>query len=155
MTTCTIEFDEDRGGGRDPANLLSSPTEEAFYKSTKRAMEWTPRGQTDAGQHVTPSVFVENLFAPATVTDVDGIEGFTLPTRCLDAPWLQKAVNRLMEEGLCVDDSGKIIEYDDYDALVRAAWKLVRSMLDDEALQITQDSFEWLDPRTRSRYGRK
>ena len=99
MTTCTIEFDEDRGGGRDPANLLSSPTEEAFYKSTKRAMEWTPRGQTDAGQHVTPSVFVENLFAPATVTDVDGIEGFTLPTRCLDAPWLQTAVNRLMEEG--------------------------------------------------------
>ena len=73
MTTCTIEFDEERGGGRDPANLLSSPTGETFYKSTKKAMEWTPRGPTDAEQQVTPSVFVENLFAPATVASLSSI----------------------------------------------------------------------------------
>ena len=45
MTKCTLTWDEDEGGGRDLDNLVSSPTQETFSKSTKDAMEWRPSGQ--------------------------------------------------------------------------------------------------------------
>ena len=149
MSTCTLTWDEDEGGDRDPDNLASSPMQETFYKSTKEAIDWRPSGDHSTGRVVVPSVFLENLFAPALVVEPDAMKDYKPVTRCLDVPWIEKAIGRLMEEGLCEDEEGKIIVYKSYDELVRAAHKLVVELKDDEALQIKAEAFEWLEDYPR------
>ena len=39
-----IAWDEDRGGTRNPLNLISFPNDCQFYKSTKKVFEWAPCG---------------------------------------------------------------------------------------------------------------
>ena len=69
MPTQNIEWDEDRGGPRDPLNMISFPTDSQFYKSTKDVLEWAPCGPHDQGRVVLPSVHLERLFRKAPVPD--------------------------------------------------------------------------------------
>ena len=86
-------WDEDRGGTRDPLNLISFPMEGKFYKSTKKALEWQPCGSHDQGRVVIPAVHVERLFRKAPVPDPRKLDPLKMITRCLD-------VNNYMAEAL-------------------------------------------------------
>ena len=86
MPTQDIAWDEDRGGPRNPLNLISCPIDCQFYKSTKEIFEWAPCGPHDQGRVVLPSVQLERLFRKAPVTDPKKLSNMKMMTRCLDVP---------------------------------------------------------------------
>ena len=105
MPTQNIEWDEDRGGPRDPLNLISFPTDSQFYKSTKDVLEWAPCGPHDQGRVVLPSVHLERLFRKAPVPDPKKLSNLKAMTRCLDVPnYMAEALDLLIDEGLLEED---------------------------------------------------
>ena len=68
MTSQGAEFDEDRGGPRHEANLISFPEDCDFYKSTLRAWPWR-RVEHEGARQAIASVFVESLFRLAPVDE--------------------------------------------------------------------------------------
>ena len=92
--------DEDEGGDRDPDNLASSPMQETFYKSTKEAIDWRPSGDHSTGRAVVPSVFLENLFAPASVVEwkLDGdLAQLWAVVKASRVPEIEKTLTRSMQ----------------------------------------------------------
>ena len=99
MPTQDIAWDEDRGGTRNPLNLISFPNDCQFYKSTKKVFEWAPCGPHDQGRVVLPSVQLERLFRKAPVTDPRKLSNMKVMTRCLDVPnFLAGGLDLLIDE---------------------------------------------------------
>ena len=123
-------WDEDRGGTRDPLNLISFPMEGKFYKSTKKVLEWQPCGSHDQGRVVIPAVHVERLFRKAPVPDPRKLHPLKMITRCLDVNnYLAEALDLLIDEGLLTeldeDDNEQDKIFETIDDLMEAADKLV------------------------------
>ena len=104
MPTQDIAWDEDRGGPRDPLNLISFPDGGQFHQSTKKILEWKPCGPHDQGRVVLPSVHVERLFRKAPVNDPKKLNPLKVMTRCLDIQgYMADALDLLVDEGLLTE----------------------------------------------------
>ena len=145
-----IAFDEERGGPRHHNNYLSMPESGAFYRATKKIFAWETCGPHDSGRKIVPSIFVENLFRCAPIPDLSQLRGKRLITFCLDTNrFLVDALSLLVGEGLLRDEEGEqeddFIVYDYPEDILVKADKLVRELKDNAALQINEDSLEWLE----------
>jgi len=150
MPTQDIAWDEDRGGTRNPLNLISFPNDCQFYKSTKKVFEWAPCGPHDQGRVVLPSVQLERLFRKAPVTDPRKLSNMKMMTRCLDVPnFLADGLDLLVDEGLLeeTDENDDVQDkiFVDLDQLLDASDKLVQELRDHATLTVDDDSFEWLE----------
>ena len=100
-------WDEDRGGPRDPLNLISFPMDGNLHKSTKKVLEWRPCGPHDQGRVVIPSVHIERLFRKSPVPDPKKLNPLKMITRCLDIDnYMADALDLLIDEGLLEEDDG-------------------------------------------------
>ena len=63
-----MNWNEDRGGPRDPKNLLSFPSDGRFCRATAEALLWEDAGAHSPDRRVIPSVYVERLFKNCKVT---------------------------------------------------------------------------------------
>ena len=150
MTSLEAEWDEDRGGTRNPQNLISFPINGIFHNMTKMVMPWGPAGAHANDRVVVPSAYVERLFRMAPVKDPHNLNQLKIMTRCLDVKnYMADALDLLYEEGLgtAQDDEGndEEIVYATADDLQKAADKLVLELQDYAAIEVTEDSFEWLE----------
>ena len=71
MTSLEAEWDEDRGGTRNPQNLISFPINGIFHNMTKMVMPWGPAGAHANDRVVVPSAYVERLFRMAPVKEAE------------------------------------------------------------------------------------
>ena len=144
-----IDWDESRGGPRHPDNLISFPVDDSFYKATKVIMPWRVCGSHDKDRIVIPSRFVERIFRKAAVKDPKELRDFKLMTRTLDIKYLVDGLELLQSEGLCVtqDEDGdeKAVVFDDIDDFQEAANRLVIQLKDDPIIEVTRESWEWLE----------
>ena len=150
MPTQDIAWDEDRGGPRDPLNLISFPDGGQFHQSTKKILEWKPCGPHDQGRVVLPSVHVERLFRKAPVNDPKKLNPLKVMTRCLDIQgYMADALDLLVDEGLLteIDEEGDEQDrvFETIDDLTEKADKLVRELIDHATLAVDDSSFEWLE----------
>ena len=150
MPTQDIAWDEDRGGPRDPLNLISFPDGGQFHQSTKNILEWKPCGPHDQGRVVLPSVHVERLFRKAPVNDPKKLNPLKVMTRCLDIQgYMADALDLLVDEGLLkeIDEGGDEQDtvFETIDDLTEKADKLVRELIDHATLAVDDSSFEWLE----------
>ena len=150
MTGHDAAWDEDRGGTRDPLNLISFPMDGKFHKSTEKALEWQPCGPHDQGRVVIPSVHIERLFRKAPVPDPRKLDPLKMITRCLDVNnYMAEALDLLIDEGLlkALDEDGEEQDkiFETIDDLMEAADKLVCELIDHATLAVDDNSFEWLE----------
>ena len=68
MTEIDIEWDEDRGGNRDPRAFISSPEDGLLVRATQKALPWIECGAHDTARKILPVVFVERLLRKAPVS---------------------------------------------------------------------------------------
>ena len=154
MPPADIDWDENRGGTRNPENLISAPDDGTLYLSIKDVLPWTACGAHDTHRMVLPSYHVEQLFGKAPVTDASKLSTMSIMTRCLNITnFLADAVDLLISEGLFEEgdedghESTKV--YDDIDELMYNANKLVLQLVDNPVSQIDDTSFDWLEGYTR------
>ena len=84
MTSHEAEWDEDRGGPRNPENLISFPKDGMVHQSTVNVIPWADCGAHAPNRVATPSRFVEKLFKMAPVKEPVSLNGLKLMTRCLN-----------------------------------------------------------------------
>ena len=152
-----VEWNEDRGGLHDPRNLLSVDKEAlGFYEATEGALPWDEAGSRDPDRVLLPVVHLEALFGRAPCNDPNIITSAArIMTHTLSLEgFLQKALEVIIEEGLLTelghDEEEVATSFDDFDALVDKADRIVGQLQDHPGLQISDDSFEWLDQFTDS-----
>ena len=150
MSGHDAEWDEDRGGPRNPNNLISFPKDGPFHTSTAKVLPWEDCGPHDQGRVVIPSQYVERLFRHAVVPDPKKLDPLKAMTRCLDITnYLADALDLLIEEGLleATDEEGDVASkiFEDVNDLQEAADALVKQMKDNPALAVDDKSFEWLE----------
>ena len=142
-----LEFDEDRGGARNSANLLSLPKDGAFFKATAQALPWAPAGAHAQDRMVVASVFVEALFALAPVPDPEQLKPEKIMVKCLDVQsYLAPALQLLIDEGLLEqdDEDGNTVPrvFSDPTDLQARADELVGQMQDHQELEVHAAGFE-------------
>ena len=155
-STCDIMFDEDRGGPRDANNLISFPEGGMVHKSTIDAWAWQQCGSHDEGRVCTPSIYGENLFRMATVSEPATLACHRVLTKCLGVKeFLGDGFECLIQEGMfqTLKDDGtyEIYTYEDNDEVSRHADAIVMRSSENPCLQVGANSFEWLegyDPQT-------
>ena len=146
-----IDYDETRGGRRTADNLISFPSDGAFYLATCGSdLPWAPAGAHDPSRHVLPSILVEGIFASAPVPDPQSLQTDTVMTKCLDVlSYLTPALEKLIEEGLLktLDEDGDEVDatFTWYEALRAVAPQIIAESPDDPAFQVTADKLEWLE----------
>jgi hypothetical protein len=148
MPPADIDWDENRGGTRNPENLVSAPDDGTLYLSTKDVLPWTACGAHDTHRMVLPSHHVEQLFGKAPVPDPSKLSTMSIMTRCLNITFLADAVDLLISEGIFEEEDEDGHEptkvYDDIDELMYNANKLVLQLVDNPVMQIDDTSFDWL-----------
>ena len=122
-------FDEDRGGPREPQNMISFPTNWDVHKSTKEVWPWQDAGAHSPGFSVVPSIFVEALFKKAPVPTPSDLTDHTVMTKCLDVTrYMEASLDLLVGEGLFHDEredgSKVLIVFKHADELERRADRL-------------------------------
>ena len=150
MGDVDMAWDEDRGGPRHADNLVSFPQDGQFYLSTKNVLDWRKCGTHDTARMVVPAVFVEKLFKMAPDKDPSELQEHLFLVKALVIAWMAPALGLLMGQGLCTvdgDDTGDAdtYEYETPNALQAEADKLVLQLANEEVMQVTRDSFEWLE----------
>jgi len=150
------EWEEDRLGADRcsdrAANNLSFPEDGDFYVATKDALPWTPAGRDDLGRVLVPATFVESLFEKAEVEntaewkDAD-TEEFRFLTRCLGLKeYMGDALEVLIENGLIHGEDSELRVYGGEDPLTelyRKAAEVVMCVRDEEAMRVTEKSWDW------------
>jgi hypothetical protein len=150
MTSHEAEWDEDRGGPRNPENLISFPKDGMVHQSTVNVIPWVDCGAHAPNRVATPSRFVEKLFKMAPVKEPVSLNGLKLMTRCLNVgSYVDSALEMLVTEGLFEeeDDEGDrhIRTYTDINDLQEAADALVIQLQDRPEMEVKAGSFEWLE----------
>ena len=135
QATCDAEYDEYRGGPRTAENRISFPNDGEFYLSTKGVIPWMECGQHDTDRMVSPSAYVERLFAKCPVHDPKKLSTVKFMERCLHAKrFLVPMLDMLVAEGLLEeeDDEGVVhrIEFETYDELCKRADKIMKECAD-------------------------
>ena len=150
MSGHDAEWDEYRGGTRNPSNYISFPQGGPFHASTIKVLPWTACGPHDQGRVVVPSQYVERLFRLAPVQDPKKLDPLKVMTRCLDiSNYIGDALDLLIEEGLLeeTDEEGNTASkiYEDVNDLQEEANRLITQLQDHAALAVDDKSFEWLE----------
>ena len=153
MTDNDAQWDEDRGGPRSSRNWISFPKGGDFYNYTKDALDWTEPGARDPGRMLVPSIQVEALFRRAPVNNPIPLNIKKFLTHCLDVEgFLKDALQLLIDNGLLTEEDADGEEqprsYKSFDELVRISDRLVLEMIDNPALEVKADSWEWLEGHT-------
>ena len=97
MSKCDLDFDEARGGPAQQQNYLSIPEQGPVHMAMRRVLPFESAGARDVGRVLVPSIFVENLFAKAPVTNPPDLAGMHGLTRCMSSDFLGNALDLLIE----------------------------------------------------------
>lgn len=139
-----------RGGSRHGHNKLSFPKTGRMYKATEGVWPWAPPGDHENDNRMClPSAYVEGLFGRAPVPDPDGLKQVKFMVKCLDTSWMAPALQKLLDAGLTttLNDDGEEVEkiFLDINQIYSKANELMKTMLDDPEMEVTEESWEWLE----------
>ena len=78
-----MQWDEDRGGPRDPCNYMSVPTDFEFYRITSLVLPWRQSDHDGQAHQLVPGAYIENLLRKLTVQDTTHLKTHHFNTKCL------------------------------------------------------------------------
>ena len=109
MTEIDVQWDEDRGGPRDHRALISSPSDGALVRATRKALPWTDCGPHDEGRMTLPYMFVEKLLRKAPVPEPRSLHAHCFIDKCLSLEdFVVPALELLVEQDFLVDESASV-----------------------------------------------
>ena len=83
QTSVDVQWDEDRGGPRDPCNYMSIPTDSEFYRITSLVLPWRQSDHDGQAHQLVPGAYIENLLRKLTVQDTTHLKTHHFNTKCL------------------------------------------------------------------------
>ena len=149
MTTLGMEFQESRGAARHPANYISVPENGELHAATKDVWPWAPCNHED-NRMILASVYLEEPFGKSPVQEPSGLRPLKFSERCLGIDeFLGEAWEFLKDSGIFItqDEDGNDVPkvYESLFELFKWTNEVILMHPDEPSLQITADSFEWLE----------
>ena len=151
MAPHDARWDEELGGTRSPDNYISFPEEGEFFKNTKDILPWGPSGAYATERRIIPSIFVEALFRKVSVDRPERLGDPHFMTRSLgldgNLNFMDDALQLLLDEGLLRlgEDNADVFPPSEVQDLYEGADRLVTQLRDRPELEVTPDSWEWLE----------